>query len=58
LGILKTETMKEYEFKNSGTGDINIIYYVDGVEENTEYYSKEDGSKKVEIREGYTLKVK
>lgn len=50
--------MKEYEFKTSGTGDINIIYYVDGVKETEEYFSKSDGSQSVEIRQGYTLKIK
>lgn len=50
--------MKTYEFINSGTGDINIVYYIDGVEEIIEYYSKSDGSEKTTIREGYTLNVK
>jgi len=50
--------MKTYELVNSGTGDINVIYYIDGVEETTEYYSKSDGSDKATIRDGYTLKVK
>lgn len=50
--------MKTYELINSGTGDINIVYYIDNMQETIEYYSKADGSDKVEIREGYTLKVK
>lgn len=50
--------IKEYELVPSGTGDINIIYYTNGIEETKEYYSKEDGSEKTTIREGYTLKVK
>lgn len=49
---------KEYELVPSGTGDINIIYYIDGIEETTEYYSKSDGSEKANIKEGYILKVK
>lgn len=48
---------KEYEFFPSGTGDINIRYLIDGDEETIEFYSNEDGSNKVEIREGYTEKV-
>ena len=49
---------KEYELVPSGTGDINVIYYIDGVFETVEYYSKEDGSNQSSIRDGYTLKVK
>lgn len=50
--------MKTYEFKKSGTGDINIIYYDEnGNEETTEYYSKENGTESTQIREGYILKA-
>lgn len=48
--------MKEYEFKPSGTGDINVYYYIDGIFETYEYYSKLDGSQATTIRDGYTLK--
>lgn len=49
--------MKEYEFINSGTGKINIVYYdINGNVEITEYYSKEDGTESTSIKEGYSLK--
>jgi hypothetical protein len=50
--------MKTCEFKKSGTGDINIVYYDEnGNIENTEYYSKEDGTEATQIKEGYILKA-
>lgn len=50
--------MKNYEFKKNETGDIDVIYYDEnGNEELKEYYSKEDGTEKTTIREGYVLKT-
>ena len=47
--------MKTYKLIETENGKINIVYYINGVEELTEFHSLKDGSNKQEIKEGYSL---